>query len=892
MKNPGPASNERPKEQRSPERNGHDLARFFSEELAREAFPPANDLEIQDTPAPAERAPDPQAPAPLRETESGTITSSLPARENSIDLSGPALAAQQIKERELSLLPAEVRELERKLDAFMDCLREAEAELVTPLRMAARAGDLEHLTIDAQIRLFHDRIGDVSASIIGLNALFGDMKKIFKEAHEVSSKTGYDFLDSRLFNVPGSLAGLAGGVLMLTSIIAHPLHYLPHGAGWAYLGLIGHAMAMITAGGIGLYAFGAAKACMYGGAGLYAPDPAEGKALQNERIRSKFESLSYGFLALSQNLARSITALEEQSRDMRGEIADALWRHGSSEQLFELQDELEKAERLRTLDSVAALNLQHEATKLANSPLERGIIYDGFHYCKESLRALSDGIRWLVRKAADWCVNRKAKQQEDTGQASEEAVKPPDAALIRLAGYHGLHIVTGATTGVARFGEILIDSGKDPVKMLTEVVRGMIGIIQIGEKKDDGSDQMLKQLVKVLLAAKQWEKGQYGAMVGEALVNVVTATCFKTTPYIQMAMESLQSHDLTPEKARESVAEERGPVMRNLFQGEKILEGLVGVIAGPANLAKELMMRAGERLERSLLPHGYHLISQLRESGLELTISSAQKTLRRLEEAHPHLAALAQKDSQGVARAVLEGFIQYEENSRSPETLAVLRDLIAYWDNKRNLEGATDKLHAIQHRREVENIDKRLVAVVDADKKVSWPGTLAYLKLQLERRPPKTQATNLLLDRLKDGSIVLLDGQGKLNSLSSEVAAAYLEKSFRVAFEERKALPRVLPNADKARVAMAELVLRADLTPSQERALLALHHVCKDGVEPLDLERTADALLEAGFSCGQLFGSRRDGKPDPRFPGLFRTGLIGNRYFDEDTLAALEENLK
>lgn len=82
----------------------------------------------------------------------------------------------------------------------------------------------------------------------------------------------------------------------------------------------------------------------------------------------------------------------------------------------------------------------------------------------------------------------------------------------------------------------------------------------------------------------------------------------------------------------------------------------------------------------------------------------------------------------------------------------------------------------------------------------------------------------------------------------------------------------ILPHADHARIAIAEMLLATPLEPFQRQALLSAHYDILNGAA--SVQDVAAHLVQNDFTSQQLFGTHDD-SGERSFPGLFELGVIG-----------------
>jgi len=122
------------------------------------------------------------------------------------------------------------------------------------------------------------------------------------------------------------------------------------------------------------------------------------------------------------------------------------------------------------------------------------------------------------------------------------------------------------------------------------------------------------------------------------------------------------------------------------------------------------------------------------------------------------------------------------------------------------------------------------------------------------------------------GEVVLVTAAGDLQLLRGSDGCRTLLGCARGATDPARRGFHILPHADEARIATAEMLLSTPLEPFQRTALLAAHHDLVAG--RMTPDEAAALLLGHHFTPNQLRGTR-DATGQSLKPGLFDLGVIG-----------------
>lgn len=497
-----------------------------------------------------------------------------------------------------------------------------------------------------------------------------------------------------------------------------------------------------------------------------------------------------------------------------------------------------------------------------------------------------------------------------------DSIEPEDGktALQKL---RNVFVGAGAGFGKSICGvlEMMVQGGVRMDEALLDTLKGGLSLANFGKDKKEGPS--IPELLYMVAAGEEFEKGNYSKFAGELGPNVLLLVFKKIYFVVEAERKAAARGEVSPGLVQKDLQKKENLLVQAWKRmGEivaKLPEATLGAIT--KNLwERPLQLFSGYPLCANLLNRWYNFRQRCEEHGIaKAWIPSLEgeggmvKLERQLERTLPAGNSLRDMSYDDLKLHVMRRLVAYEKGEGGV-TGQEIRGLLSYWEKRDKFEWLETQKRTVTQRSEIIAVDGDLAALPSAvarynqgpdPKPVGWwqnsksavrsglrwiTGSKIldeYVKsYNAEERAPSKEPT--VVASGNDGALVVHGEDGKLRLLKGKDARGFVLNECWNADSSGHTLPIcVLPHADVARLASAERLLDLNTTTAQRTALLKAHYdALERGASASDISRR---LAKAGYQLTQIFGANLEHDDQPK-RCLMRSGLVGNRLFGEDEL--------
>jgi hypothetical protein len=473
---------------------------------------------------------------------------------------------------------------------------------------------------------------------------------------------------------------------------------------------------------------------------------------------------------------------------------------------------------------------------------------------------------------------------------------------------------TGASLGTTL--HIALETGARPEKALLDAVKGLVGLAKSAVAGGVPEGPSAASLARVLFEVEEIERGNRVRWAFKLVPSLVFALLKKPALVLKAQKLEEASGKISPQMLESEYAASKGRVYNAWKSSREIGRLFTG-------LMREGGYRWGVELPLSYLnakgsPLTYlegfrwtqpviDSIAQWSGSFLEAREEAHRRKLRRqMDESLVHIpngTELDRSDSERLTLHAVRTYIDYRYNENTKVTEEELAATINYWRLRETSAWYRQKQRVHQYRTELKEIDKRLITlhrVIHGPEGLKAVVASAYSFASLvgrKLRDPNSsnssetegahQALHAFIDRWNEtplrnsiGKDLIVDsgddGEPVVALLTDGTLKLFQGSEGRSEIFARfnyGARLAILPHADHARVAAAELVLAVPLETFQREALLeAQRRIVEEGATE---EEVTPSLIASSFTPVQI-GGEVGGDTQTTRPGLRQLGIIGS----------------